>query len=163
MQQDCMCIRPGLALRVVSLAGEPLELEVRSDWTVVQLKAKMQQIHNLKADELCLTSGRAILPDAAVVQDLHFNEHSPPINWVYRDPELTRWLKLVQDDWQAIHRAPETARKSPEVMLAVMHQSRQAVAITHTELLHDASFLRQVCEMRGFDATVRPWRLGCLL
>ena len=160
MQEDCLCCRsPGIA----SLAGETLKFQVRDYWTIAEVKAKMQQLcKKVRADQVCLSFGGTILPDAGLVKHFHINKDSPPMSWAERDPELTKWLKLVQEDWQAIHRAPETACKSPEVMLTVMSRCRDAIFFTHAELLHNVGFLRQICGMRGFDTTDWPSPLGCL-
>ena len=164
MQEDCLCCRsPGIALQVASLAGETLKFQVRDYWTIAEVKAKMQQLcKKVRADQVCLSFRETILPDAGLVKHFHINKDSPPMSWAERDPELTKWLKLVQEDWQAIHRAPKTACKSPEVMLTVMSRCRDAIFFTHAELLHNVGFLRQICEMRGFDTTDWPSPLGCL-
>lgn len=151
IKQVCNCVNPDLTLRIASLAGEILELGVRNDWTIAQVKAKMERVHNISAEHACLSFGGVLLHDALCVEKLHFNEESPPVSWIRRHPDVVHWLKRVNADWGEIGQAPDTIRKSPEVMLAVLHQAHHAICLADTELLCDAVFLQQACEMRGFD------------
>ncbi|CAE7612485.1 unnamed protein product [Symbiodinium sp. CCMP2592] len=149
--QACNCVSPALTLRVASLAGGILELGVRNDWTIAQVKTKMERLHGIAADQVCLSFGGVILQDFLCVEKLHFNDESPPVSWVRRHPDVVEWLKRVNANWQEIHHAPENVRKSAEVILAVLHQAHHAISLVDTELLRDVLFLQQACEMRGFD------------
>ncbi|CAE7723384.1 unnamed protein product [Symbiodinium sp. CCMP2456] len=151
MKQVCNCVNPDLTLRIASLAGEILELGVRNDWTIAQVKAKMERVHNISAEHACLSFGGVLLHDSLHVEKLHFNGESPPISWIRRHPDVVHWLKRVNADWGEIGQAPDTIRKSPEVMLAVLHQAHHAICLADTELLCDAVFLQQACEMRIQD------------
>ena len=162
MKQACNCVNPDFTLRIASLAGEILELGVRNDWTIAQAKAKMERVHNISAEHACLSFGGVLLHDSLCIEKLRFNEESPPVSWIRRHPDVVAWLKRVNADWGEIGQAPETIRKSPEVMLAVLHQAHHAISLAGTELLCDAVFLQQACEMRGFERANRLLQPGCL-
>ena len=85
---------------------------------------KMEQVHHISAELLCLSFDGSILEDAISLRCLGLSDDSPPLSWVRRHPDVALWLGRVQREWREIRRAPEIARKSSEVAFLVRSHSK---------------------------------------
>ena len=77
-----------------------------------------------------------------------------------RDPDVALWMERITSDWTVVKRKfeqiPKKVWKSNEVILEILRNSKTALSYADAELLDDAGFLLQACQMRGYKKNVTP-------
>ena len=156
----CVCQRPVATLRVCKMSGDVVEIGVGEKWTVLEAKTKLAKAINIPVREQCWSFKQRLLHDSSLIETLQSADVVLEIFLALRDPEVALWMERITSDWTVVERKfeqiPKKVWKSSEVILEILRNSKTALSYADAELLDDAGFLLQACQMRGYKKNVTP-------
>jgi len=156
----CVCQRPVATLRVCKMSGDVVEIGVGEKWTVREAKTKLAKAINIPVREQCWSFKQRLLHDSCLIETLQSADVVLEIFLALRDPDVALWMERITSDWTVVKRKfeqiPKKVWKSSEVILEILRNSKTALSYADAELLDDAGFLLQACQMRGYKKNVTP-------
>lgn len=142
------------------MSGDVVEIGVGEKWTVLEAKIKLAKAINIPARGQCWSFKQRLLHDSCLIETLQSADVVLEVFLALRDLEVALWMEQITSDWTVVERKFEQISKkvwkSNEVILEILRNSKAALWYADAELLDDAGFLLQACQMRGYKKNVTP-------
>jgi len=117
---------------------------------------KLAKTISIPVREQCWSFKQRLLHDACLIETLQSADVVLEIFLALRNPEVALWMERITSDWTVVERdfeqIPKTVWKSSEIILEIMRNSKAALRYADAELLDDAGFLVQACQLRGYTS-----------